>query len=164
MCSTVCVSHSWSGLILTAAAQARRSVSTAGVAICCDPRIPTAPGPSTDCGCLGNYNLRPSAVCSSAALITFPVLLCLGHLLSTLLLMLRSSAAPLCVHTACQVLLSLPAQFCGSINQVVLLFGVAPPYCMCLAGVCALANDPQRQNRQYLVAHMLSKMTLVLLS
>ena len=48
----------------------------------------------------------------------------------------------------------LAAPFCNSIYQVVLLFGVAPPYCTCLAGECALAGDPQRQNSPYLVDHM----------
>jgi len=38
--------------------------------------------------------------------------------------------------TACQAWLSVLAlaDFCGSVDQVVLLFGVAPPNCICLAG------------------------------
>jgi len=156
VCSAVCVGLGWSGLILIAVeqtAQARRIVSTAR-------RRNLLRSPHDHCSRVFNrlclsWQLQLMAL-SSAQLSSTHRTACaaVGHLLSILLLMLRPYAAHLCVHTACQVLLSLPAQFCSSTYQVVLLFGVAPPYCMCLAGVCALAGDPQRQNSHSLVDHM----------
>lgn len=162
-CSSVCVGFRWSGLILLAVkqtAQARKSVSTGR-------RRNLLQSPHGHCSrvlkrlCL-SWQLQLMAL-RLAAPITLPVLLCLGHLPSTLLLMLRPLAAHSGVHTACQVLMSLPAHFCSSVYQVELLFGVAAPYYMCTTGVCALAGHPRRQNSHCLVDHRWMKMTLVLL-
>ena len=52
--------------------------------------------------------------------------------------------------TACQAWLSVLAltDFCSSVDQVVVLFGIAPPNCICLAG------DPHWHDDHLLVEHM----------
>ncbi len=99
----------------------------------CSLSLATGLESSTDCACLGGYNLWPSVVCSSAAVHTAFAAVPEAPAISFV-----GSAETICscVVTAWHVWLPVLAlaDCCNSVDQVVLPFGIAPPNRTCLAG------------------------------
>ncbi len=110
-------------------------------------------GSWTDCACLGSYKFWPSAEC--AAQLQFSHCLCCFALGTCYQLFASAGTFCLCDVTAWQIWLSVLAiaDFCSRVDQVVLLFGVVSPDCVCLAG------DPQWHDNFLLVDQVQIPMT-----